>query len=206
MKTLILGCGQKKTQRLVKKYDPEKGAGLVFEPIEGEIVTVDINPNHDPDLLLDLNERPLPFADNEFDCILAYEVLEHIGVQGDYKRFFEEFSEYWRILKPDGTLEGTVPHWGGPWAWGDPSHTRVIPLESFTFLDQTEYEKQVGKTAMIDFRYIYKADFEPLSCGYLPEQGYFVLRARKPAYKRGDPLPDAQEGEIKHPSGEGFSQ
>jgi hypothetical protein len=45
------------------------------------------------------------------------------------------------------------------WAWGDPSHRRVINEGSFTFLDQTQYAKQVGKTAMTDFRSLWKGDF-----------------------------------------------
>lgn len=179
MKTLILGCGRKKTQKLVKKVDPEKGAGLVFEDIPGEIVTLDINPDHNPDIVYDLNDLPLPFESNEFDQIIAYEILEHLGRQGDYEHFFAEFAEYWRILKPDGILTGTVPHWKSPWAWADPSHTRVIPLETFTFLNQDQYAAQVGKTAMSDFRRIWKADFKVISGAYLPEQGYFELQARK---------------------------
>jgi hypothetical protein len=66
------------------------------------------------------------------------------------------------------------------WAWGDPSHTRIIPKESLTFLSQVEYEKQVGVTCMSDFRHIYKADFDILAQN--ERQGEhlgFVLRAKK---------------------------
>jgi hypothetical protein len=114
------------------------------------------------------------------DEIHAYEVLEHCGSQGDYKFFFRQFSDFWRVLKPGGVLLGTVPLPTSVWAWGDPSHTRVIPKESFTFLVQPSYS-QVGKTAMSDFRSIYKADFDII---HLHENGdvlEFALRAVKPA-------------------------
>jgi hypothetical protein len=57
----------------------------------------------------------------------------------------------------------------------------VIPKESFTFLVQPEYDRQVGVTAMSDFRFFYKADFDII---HLQENGdilEFVLKAVKPS-------------------------
>lgn len=67
------------------------------------------------------------------------------------------------------------------WAWGDPSHTRIISPGTLTFLDQTEYTRQVGKTAMSDFRHMYKADF---STEFVQDQDgsfAFIVRAVKPS-------------------------
>ena len=111
----------------------------------------------------------------------AYECLEHVGRQGDFRFFFDQFSDLWRILKQGGALVGTVPLPTSPWAWGDPSHTRIIPRESFTFLCQPQYTAQVGKTAMSDFRFCYKADFD---VGHLQDVGdslHFGLIAVKPS-------------------------
>jgi SAM-dependent methyltransferase len=108
----------------------------------------------------DLNILPLPFPDNEFHLITASQVLEHCGRQGDWKFFFDQFTEFWRILKPHGHLSASVPHWKSQWAWGDPSHTRVITPGTLLFLSQREYDKQVGVTTMSDFRFCYHADFE----------------------------------------------
>jgi hypothetical protein len=170
-KQLLIGCGAELSKRI---------------PVNSSLewtnrVTLDINPDHKPDVLWDLTQLPLPFADNEFSEIHAYEVLEHIGSQGDYKTFFAQFSEFWRILAPNGALAGTSPMWNSVWAWGDPSHTRVIQRAQFTFLDQTEYTKQIGKTAMSDFRYIYKADFHLAWANEDANTFAFLLQAIKPS-------------------------
>ena len=66
-----------------------------------------------------------------------------------------------------------------PWAWGDPSHTRVLPKESFIFLDQDAYQ-QVGQTPMTDFRYLYDGDFKARKLGETDDHLWFILEAIKP--------------------------
>lgn len=138
-------------------------------------VTLDINPAHNPDVVWDLHILPLPFADEEFDEIHAYEVLEHLATQGDYKFFFKEFNEYHRILTPGGRFFASVPAPNSPWAFGDPSHTRIFHPLWLTFLSQAQYEKQVGTTAMSDFRYLYTADFKTIFAEIKEETFFFVL-------------------------------
>ena len=85
------------------------------------------------------------------------------------------------MLKPGGTVFGTVPLPSSPWAWGDPSHTRIIPRESLIFLVQPQYDAQVGVTPMSDFRFFYRADFDII---HLQENGHvleFALQAVKPS-------------------------
>ena len=166
---LLLGCGSNRAKKLYKQGSPDW---------EG-LVTLDHEPCHKPDVVHDLN-NPLPFDDDSADEIHIYECLEHLGTQGDYKFFFAQFSDFWRVLKHGGVLFGTVPLPASVWAWGDPSHTRVIPKESFVFLSQPNYA-QVGITPMSDFRSIYKADFDVL---LLNEAGHcleFALQAVKPS-------------------------
>lgn len=169
MKQLLIGCGISREKKLHLPNCKEWS----------ELVTLDINPDHRPDVVWDLTCLPLPFKDNEFSEIHAYEVLEHTGSQGDYKFLFAQFSEFHRILAPGGKFYASVPLPTSPWALGDPSHTRVFPKEWLTFLRQKSYQEQVGKTSMSDFRYIYKADFEP---EYVNEQGdslFFIIKAVK---------------------------
>lgn len=172
MKELIIGCGKQKD----KKTLTSNGDKIYKNPI-----TLDINPDVKPDVVHDLEIIPLPFKDNEFDEIHAYEVLEHTGNQGDYKFFFNQFTDFWRILKPDGFLCATVPKWDSIWAWGDPSHKRIINQGTLVFLSQDDYKKQIdgGVSPMTDFRYIYKADFKTVYYRDVGEKLQFVLQAIK---------------------------
>lgn len=170
---LLIGCGRTRDKRI----QTPMGKDWV------KLVTLDHNPDVNPDAVFDLSEIGpyvgLPWSNDTFDEIHAYEVLEHIGAQGDYKTFFAQFAEFHRILKPGGLLCATVPSWNGMWAWGDPSHTRIINPGTLVFLSQKEYLKQQGKTSMTDFRYIWKADFDIVMQDMKEESFAFVLKAVK---------------------------
>jgi predicted SAM-dependent methyltransferase len=133
-----------------------------IDPVEERLLTMLGVKWHDAQQVsvLEAMGLSLPFKDNEFDEIHAYQVLEHLGQQGDYKLFFAQFSEFWRLLKPNGHFLATCPSRTSVWAYGDPSHTRIMQLEQLVFLSQDEYKRQVGRTPMSDFRNIYKADFK----------------------------------------------
>lgn len=149
---LLIGCGNR-ADKLIR---------FQFVPHEFQNVTrLDIDPGCKPDVMHDLNVLPLPFEDNSFDEIHAVDILEHTGQQGDWRFFFAQFSEFWRILKPGGYFVGVCPKWDSPWAWSDPGHSRIISRESLIFLDQDMYG-QVGETPMTDYRHIYKASFRTM--------------------------------------------
>ena len=167
---LLLGCGNNRSKKIWMKGEKEKFEGLT---------TLDISQSCAPDVVWDLCNIPLPFAENQFNEIHAYDVLEHTGAQGDYKFFFNQFTDFYRILKPDGILIGTCPTWNSEAAWGDPSHTRVITPTTLLFLSQKEYQYRVGKTPMSDFRYIYKADFDIIHSEMQNQKFLFGLKARK---------------------------
>jgi len=165
-KELLIGCGSRTQKDLI--FDNRKE----FE----NVVRLDSNADHKPDVVWDLTKHPLPFNTNEFDEIHAYEVLEHLAYQGDYEFFFKEFTEYARILKPGGMFFASVPR--GIWTWGDPSHKRVIQNETLVYLNQKEYE-QVGNTNMSDFRNIYKANFKKIYAHETEHKFFFILENRK---------------------------
>lgn len=169
-KELLIGAGRRREKILFLEGDTSWH----------NLTTVDINPLLKPDIVWDLCELPLPFDDNSFDEIHAYEVLEHTGSQGDYKFFFNQFSDFWRILKPDGYLFVTCPWYTSKWAWGDPSHTRIIQPENLLFLDQKNYQGE--PSAMTDFRYIYTADFQTVYQKRTEDDKFtFVLKSIKPS-------------------------
>jgi SAM-dependent methyltransferase len=166
---LLIGCGSSWEKKIYTASNKEWRS----------LVTLDINADHKPDIVWDLNNLPLPFKEDAFDEIHAYEVLEHVGAQGDYKTLFAQFTEFHRILKPKGKFFATVPTPTSPWAWGDPSHTRIFCKEWLTFLRQKTYEEQVGKTSLSDFRYLYKADFDIVVAEEKDNTLYFILEAIK---------------------------
>lgn len=171
MSELLIGCGND----LRKK--------MSFEGIPSDwtdLTTLDVDPDVKPNVVHDLNVLPYPFKDNQFTEIHAYEVLEHCGKQGDWKFYFDQFAEFWRILQPNGFLVASTPMWDNPWAWGDPGHTRLICKESLIFLNQDEY-KQIGRTAMTDYRPYWKGNFVVIGLNENNEAGMFgfVLKAVK---------------------------
>lgn len=184
---LLLGCGHTRDKRLVPPDAPKTWQGLV---------TLDSEEACKPDIVFDLTELQFgsaiktgdsastALAGDYFDEIHAYEVLEHVGRQGSAWGFFSEFREYHRLLKPGGYLCGTTPAWNSYWAWSDPGHRRVISAGTLTFLSRKEYDKQLGKTTMSDYRVMLGAtDFEivrSVTRGNAPGETFeFILRAIK---------------------------
>lgn len=166
---LLIGCRHSRDKRIYFEGVSQEWRGLK---------TLDISPDCGADVVHDLCIVPYPFADESFDEIHAYEVLEHCGQQGDWRLFFAQFSEFYRILKPGGYFMATVPAWDSPWAWGDPSHTRVITAGSLSYLDQDHYQ-QVGKTSTSDFRDVWKGNFQTTGVQESEHQLGFVLKAIK---------------------------
>lgn len=195
---LLIGCGHARDKRVSVDGNPHWI----------NLLTLDNNPACNPDVICDLHEIDSEwgllarnqardgswadygirstgaFSSDFWQEIHAYEVLEHLGKQGDFHAFFFLFSELWRILKPGGFLCATVPSRFSPWLWGDPSHTRAILPETLVFLDQAQYIRQLDgphKTAMSDFRHLYHADFRIVRSQDNHETHEFILQAVKPS-------------------------
>jgi hypothetical protein len=195
-KQLLLGCGHTRNVQVFQRGSTDNK----FE----DLYTLDFNTYCKPDLLCDLDKQkwfciPLTpqgkqctedtgrnrnlkvLRENFFEEVHAYEVLEHLGQQGRQDLFFDTFANIYRVLVHGGLLIATCPSRYSGWAWGDPGHRRLIIPESLTFLDQTEYQKQLGKTAMSDYRSAWRGDFECVSSVDNRTNHIFVLRAHKPS-------------------------
>jgi len=176
---LLIGCGRARVRNIVTP-------GNASTQWRG-LTTLDSNPAVSPDVVWTLDARPWPFEDNTFDEIHAYEVLEHLGRQGDIVSFFHDFGEAYRVLKPGGYLVGTTPSRYSKWLWGDPGHTRAIMAESsLVFLAQPAYAQCDGPhpTTMSDYRHLWRGDFEILrdEDDKMPQGLHrFLLQAIKPA-------------------------
>lgn len=112
-KRVNLGCGTKK--------------------IEG-FVNVDINERVKPDLVVDLNTFPWPFKDNEFDHIVAKDILEHLGEKP--QDFIQVIKEMYRITHNGGIWEVESPHWRCDTAIDDPDHKRLITMGMFNLFNK----------------------------------------------------------------------
>ena len=152
-KELLIGCGHSRKKRM-GYFDRQEFANLT---------TLDMNQEVNPDVVWNLENLPYPFSDNEFNEIHAYHVLEHMGRQGDWQFFFDQFYEFWRILKPKGIMCIAVPLWNHIWTWGDPGHTRILGPGCFAYLSQKEYSDRLPDSEyMTDYRFIWKGDFDVL--------------------------------------------
>lgn len=181
---LLIGCGHDRNVRV----SPPNG---IIKTGWQSLTTLDSNRECHPDIVFDLRAIArghwIPFLNGAYrtpdECyneIHAYEVLEHIGDQGNAECFFAQFKEFWRVLKPNGYFCATVPHWSSLWAWGDPSHTRIINEGTLIFLEREQYEKQLGKTAMSDFRHLMgNMNWKIERCRKQGQLLEFVLRALK---------------------------
>lgn len=105
MKKLNLGCGS----------DIREGwTNLDIAAIDGV------------DIVHDINTLPLPFGDDEFDYILAQDILEHL-------EYIPLLEDLYRILKSGASLEIRVPHFTSRYNFNDPTHKKMFSSKTMDF-------------------------------------------------------------------------
>lgn len=190
---LVLGAGNspRQTIKLGRNTEEAEALGGLFTDNFERVVTIDIDPAASPTFVHDLEHFPWPVQEEAFDEVHAYEVLEHLGGMGDWLTFFFLWRQIWLVLKPGGLVCASTPWWESVWAWQDPGHRRVYSSELLTYLSQEEYKKQIGNTAMTDYRRIW----EPPFCFHLihgsmrgenPKIAGFNFVLQKHYYKEGE--------------------
>ena len=87
----------------------------------------------------DLTVEPIPFEDNAFDFITAFDIIEHIPkvIYAPNRRFpsVELMNEIWRTLKPNGYFLSHTPVYPYSAIFGDPTHVSVLTHETFGYFD-----------------------------------------------------------------------
>ena len=126
-KTLDLGCG----------LNPKNPFNC------DEIYGIDIRENKDKNILnIDLVVDPIPFDDNFFDYVSAYDFIEHIPriiyLPKRKFAFVDLMSEIYRVLKPGGSFLSHTPAFPNSAAWRDPTHVNIITNETFPLYFDTQ--------------------------------------------------------------------
>lgn len=101
-------------------------------------ITLDIDPEHNPDVIHDLNVLPYPFKDNQFLEIICHHVLEHLN---DLPPVMAELH---RICQAQGTIYIEVPHHSS-WCANTPHHKLRFNYFGFDDYLQDEYTWLKGK-------------------------------------------------------------
>lgn len=78
-----------------------------------------------------LSIEKIPFEDNYFNSISAFDFIEHVPriLYTDGKTvlpFINLMNEIWRTLKPNGIFYAVTPAFPNPEAFQDPTHVNII--------------------------------------------------------------------------------
>ena len=113
---LELGCGPSKTIK--------------------HAYTIDMLDIDGVDIVCDL-DRGFPFlANDSVDEIHSFHFLEHV------KDLNFMMAEIYRVLKKGGINSGTVPYFGNPYFYSDPTHKSTFGLYTFSYFSKIPYFKR----------------------------------------------------------------
>jgi SAM-dependent methyltransferase len=103
---------------------------------------IDIRENLDKNIKsVDLNINPIPFSNETFDYITAFDFIEHVPriIYAPECRFpfVQLMNEVWRTLKIDGIFFSHTPVYPFRTAFSDPTHINYITEETFTYFNDS---------------------------------------------------------------------
>ena len=89
--------------------------------------------------------QPIPFDDDSFDSVSAYDFLEHVPrvlltADGTSTRFpfVELMNEVWRVLRPGGLFYAVTPAFPSKAAFVDPTHVNIITEDTHTYFTRPQ--------------------------------------------------------------------
>lgn len=111
----------------------------------------------------DLTIEKIPFDDNLFNYVTAYDFIEHIPRLIYYKNkrlqpFIELMNEVWRVLKPGGIFKAHTPAFPKEEAFVDPTHINFITKDTHKYFCGNEYlelSKSYGFNGLFQAKNIY---------------------------------------------------
>lgn len=151
-RSLDLGCG-------VRPRNPYNA---------DEIFGIDVRDNILTNIrAADLAVEPIPFDDDFFDFVTAFDFLEHIPrllyVPERRNAFVEVMNEVYRVLKVGGLFLSYTPAYPLAPAFRDPTHVNFITEETFSLYFGDIYEKdQFCWASMYGFRGAFKITFQQM--------------------------------------------
>jgi hypothetical protein len=87
-----------------------------------------------PDEVVDLDITPWKWEDDEFDHIVAKDILEHLGEKP--QDLIKYIKEMYRVTTNGGIWEVVVPHWRCDIALDDLTHKRLITKTMFNLFNK----------------------------------------------------------------------
>jgi len=132
---LDLGCGL----RPRNPYLADLTFGCDLRAIDGEVEDIGFVYKR-----VNLIVEPIPFPNNYFHSVSAYDFLEHIPRQtvlpngGVCNPFVDLMSEIHRVLAPGGRLLALTPAYPHQAAFSDPTHVNIITEETHKYFTGEE--------------------------------------------------------------------
>lgn len=136
-RSLDLGCGE-------RPRNPFSADEIFGIDIVGE--------ESDFKKIADLAIEPIPFENEFFEYVTAYDFIEHIPrIIYAGKRmnpFIEIMNEIYRVMKPDGMFFSLTPAFPHAASFQDPTHVNIITEETFVkyFDDSNRWAASYGFT------------------------------------------------------------
>jgi SAM-dependent methyltransferase len=129
-KHLDIGCGSSPRN----PYQMDRVFGCDIRPLQGLESTHGFTYQQ-----ANLAMEPVPYADNFFDSVSAFDFLEHMPRQmatasGQLRNpFIDLMNEIHRILKPGGVFLAVTPAYPHPAVFSDPTHVNFITARTHEY-------------------------------------------------------------------------
>lgn len=143
-----------------------------------------------------LSLQPIPFPDNHFASVSAFDYLEHVprvlvdrdGL-GTFFPFVRLMSEIWRVLAPGGRFYALTPAYPHEAAFQDPTHVNVITTSTHEYFCG---EMPAGAV------YGFEGRFRALQAGFVVTKDARIARDKLTPRQRLRRIKYSLQGRLSH--------